>query len=41
MQGRGDGQEVSMLAFYADDPNSNPAGVYIFFCKICVWKKLK
>ena len=34
--GRGGGQVVSVLAFYSDDPSSNPADVYSFFCKICV-----
>ena len=39
--GRGGGQVVSMLAFYSDDPSSNPADIYSFFCKICVWKEQK
>ena len=39
--GRGGGQVVSMIAFYSDDPRSNPADVYSFFCKICVWKERK
>ena len=30
------GQVVSVLAFYSDDPSSNPAEAYSFFCKICV-----
>ena len=37
--GRGGGQVVSMLDFYSDDPSSNPADVYSFFCKICVFGK--
>ena len=34
----GGGQVVSVLAFYSDfdDPSSNPADAYSFFCKICV-----
>ena len=28
--GRGGGQVVSVLAFYSDDPSSNPAEVYIY-----------
>ena len=28
--GRGDGQVVSMLAFYSVDPSSNPAEAYSF-----------
>ena len=28
--GRGGGQVVSVLAFYSDDPSSNPADAYIF-----------
>ena len=38
---RGGGQVVSVLAFLSDDPSSNPAVVYSFFCKMCVaidWK---
>ena len=31
--GRGGGQVVSMLAFFSDDPSSNPADAYSFFCK--------
>ena len=38
-RGRGGGQVVSVLAFASDDPSSNPANVYSFFCKICVWKE--
>ena len=34
--GRGGGQVVSMLSFYSDNPSSNPADAYSFFCKICV-----
>ena len=30
--GRGGGQVVSVLAFYSDDPSSNPADAYGFFC---------
>ena len=34
----GDGQVVSLLAFYSDDPSSNPAEVYswpqFLFCKL-------
>ena len=30
----GGGLVVSMLAFYSDDPSSNPADAYIFFCKM-------
>ena len=37
----GCGQVVSMLAFYSDDPSSNPAEAYSFFCKICIWKDRK
>ena len=33
---RGGGQVVSVLAFLSDDPSSNPAVVYSFFCKMCV-----
>ena len=29
--GRGGGQVVSVLAFYSDDPSSNPADDYSFF----------
>ena len=39
--GRGGGQVVSVLNFYSDDPSSNPADVYSFFFKICVWKERK
>ena len=34
--GRGGGQVVSVLAFYSNDPSSNPADAYSFFCRICV-----
>ena len=30
------GQVVSVLTLYFDDPSSNPAEVYSFFCKISV-----
>ena len=29
--GRGGGQVVSVLAFYSEDPSSNPAEVYSYF----------
>ena len=29
---------VSVLAFFSNDPSSNPAEAYSFFYKICVWK---
>ena len=32
--GRGGGQVVSVLAFYSDDPSSNPAEVYNFSVKL-------
>ena len=32
--GRGGGQVVSMLAFYSDNPSSNPAEVYNFSVKL-------
>ena len=32
----GGGQLVSVLAFYSDDQNSNPADSNSFSCKICV-----
>ena len=35
------GQVVSVLTLYFDDPSSNPAEVYSFFCKISVWKEQK
>ena len=28
---RGGGQVVSVIAFYSDDPSSNPADIYSFF----------
>ena len=37
--GRGGGQVVSVLVFHSDDPSSNPADAYIFFCKIWIWKE--
>ena len=36
--GRGGGQVVSVLAFYSDDPSSNPAEANNFF-RIIVFKK--
>ena len=36
---RGSGQMVSVLAFNSDDPSSNPADVYRFFCKKIVFEK--
>ena len=36
--GRGGGQVVSVLAFYSDDPSSNPAEVYNFSVKIVIEK---
>ena len=33
-QGCGGGQVVSVLAFYSDDPSSNPAEVYNFSVKL-------
>ena len=32
----GGGQVVSVYAFNSNDPSSNPADAYIFFCKIFV-----
>ena len=32
--GRGGGQVVSVLAFYSDDPSSNPADAYSFSVQI-------
>ena len=32
--GRGGGQVVSVLAFYSDNPSSNPAEVYNFSVKL-------
>ena len=40
IEGRGCGQVVSVLAFYSDDPSSNPAEAYSFSCKI-VFEKNK
>ena len=37
--GRGGGQVVSVLAFFFNDPSSNPADANIILCKICVWKE--
>ena len=37
----GDDQVVSVLAFYSDDPSSNPAEAYGYICKICDWKEQK
>ena len=39
--GRGGGQVVSVLAFYSNDPSSNPAEAYSFSCKMCVWEERK
>ena len=36
--GRDDGQVVSVLAFYPDDPSSNTAVAYSLICNICVDK---
>ena len=35
------GEVVNILAFYSDDPSSNPAKAHSFFCKLCVWKEGK
>ena len=37
---RGGGQVVSVLAFYSDDPSSNPAEVYNFSVKLLL-KRMK
>ena len=37
-QGRGSGQVVSVVAYYSDDPSSNPADAYSFSVKF-VFKK--
>ena len=37
----GGGQVVSVYAFYSNDPSSNPADAYSFYCKIFVWKERK
>ena len=34
MRGRGGGQVLSVLAFYSDDPSSNPTEVYNFSVKL-------
>ena len=34
--GRGGGQVVSVLAFYSDDPSSNPAEVYSLSVILCL-----
>ena len=39
--GRGDGQMVSVLAFYSDNLSSNPAEIYNFSCKMVVEKNKK
>ena len=36
--GRGGGQVVSVLAFYSNDPSSNPADVYSYFVQIVIEK---
>ena len=36
--GGGGGQVVSVLAFYSDDPSSNPRWGLQFFCKIVIEK---
>ena len=37
VKGHGDGgQVVRVLAFFSNDPNSNPAEAYVFSVKICV-----
>ena len=35
-RGGNGGQMVSVLTFYSDNPSSNPADAYSFFCEICV-----
>ena len=40
-EGRGGGQVVSVLAFYSDDPSSNPAEAYSLFSVQCVGKDRK
>ena len=32
--GRGGRQVVSVVAFYSDEPSSNPVEAYSFFCKM-------
>ena len=39
--GRGGGQVVSELAFYSDDPSSNPAEAYSFSVKFVLEKNEK
>ena len=39
--GRGGGQVVSVLAFYSDDPSSNPADAYVFSVIFVLEKELK
>ena len=41
IKGRGGGQVVRVLAFYSDDPGSNPADAYSFFCKKLCLKQTK
>ena len=41
IQGRGGGQVVTVLAFYSNDPSSNPAEAYSFSVKFCFWKEQK
>ena len=38
--GRGGGQLVSLVAFFYNDPSSNPAEVFSFILQI-VWKERK
>ena len=39
--GRGGGQVVIVLAFYCDDPSSNPAEAYSFFLQnLCLKRTL-
>ena len=37
----GGGYVVSLLPFYSNNPSSNPAEAYSFFCKMCVWNERK
>ena len=39
--GRGGVQVVSVLAFFSDDPSSNPAEAYSFFSIKLVYEKIK
>ena len=39
--GRGGGQVVNVLIFFSNDLSSNPADIYRYLCKICVWKEQK